>query len=253
MNIASKKFGKFQQWGKEKMGGDSKSGVSEGFKALEQEMNLRHEGEKELGVLGSTKVTYSTNHNPGLEKMHSSMTTYVKQLNKRTEGDGKEKATPIAYLGTAMSRHGEVFEEGNKFGECLMHFGATNERIARFQDSYASSATTSWLEALERSLAQMKDYQNARKKLDSRRAAYDSSLTKIQKAKKDDFKAEEELRAQKAKYEESTEDVYRRMQDIIEAEQDNSVDLYAFLEAEILYHDRCREVLLQLKRGWPVA
>lgn len=75
----------------------------------------------------------------------------------------------------------------------------------------------------------------------------------MNKAKRDDYRVEEEVRAQKAKYEESTEDVYRRMQDIVEAENDNVVDMYAFLEAEITYHDRCREILLQLKNEWPVA
>lgn len=71
------------------------------------------------------------------------------------------------------------------------------------------------------------------------------------KAKKEDYRAEDELRSQKAKYEESTEEVSRRMQDIIDAESDNVNDLYSFLEAEISYHDRCREVLLQLKHEWP--
>lgn len=133
------------------------------------------------------------------------------------------------------------------------------------------NATSSWLESTERSLAQMKDYQvgfsftvhnlktptlticsqQARKKLESRRLAYDSTLTKLQKAKKEDFRVEEELRAQKAKYEESTEDVTRRMQDIIDAEPDSTTSLYGFLEAEIAYHDRCREILLQLKANWP--
>ena len=75
----------------------------------------------------------------------------------------------------------------------------------------------------------------------------------MQKAKKEDYKAEEELRSQKAKFEESQEDVYRRMQDIIEAENDNVVDLYTFLEAEINYHDRCRETLIQLKQNWPLS
>ena len=56
--------------------------------------------------------------------------------------------------------------------------------------------------------------QSARKKLESRRLAYDASLAKMQKAKKEDFKVEEELRSQKAKYEETSEDVYRRMQDV---------------------------------------
>lgn len=37
--------------------------------------------------------------------------------------------------------------------------GRTNERIARIQETYVANATTSWLESLGRSLAQMKEYQ----------------------------------------------------------------------------------------------
>jgi len=95
-------------------------------------------------------------------------------------------------------------------------------------------------------------WQNARRKLENRRLAYDASLAKMQKAKKEDFRVEEELRAQKAKYEESSEDVFRRMQDIKEAEMDLVQDLTDFLEAELSYHDRCREILLNVKRDWPV-
>ena len=73
----------------------------------------------------------------------------------------------------------------------------------------------------------------------------------MQKAKKEDFRTEEELRSQKAKYEETSEDVYRRMEDIKEAEADSVDDLGAFLDAELSYFDRCREVLLQLKKEWP--
>jgi len=64
---------------------------------------------------------------------------------------------------------------------------------------------------------------------------------------------EEELRTQKAKYEEASEDVYRRMQDIKDAEADSVVDLTTFLDAELNYHERCREVLLQLKNEWPAS
>lgn len=99
----------------------------------------------------------------------------------------------------------------------------------------------------------LKAKQAARKKLESRRLAYDASLAKMQKTKKEDFRMEEELRSQKAKYEESSEDVYRRMQDIKEAESDSVTDLTAFLDAELSYYDRCREVLRQLKRDWPAA
>lgn len=64
---------------------------------------------------------------------------------------------------------------------------------------------------------------------------------------------EEELRSQKVKYEEANDDVIRRMQDIKDAEGDNVMDMGVFLEAQLEYHDRCREVLLQLKKEWPAG
>lgn len=94
--------------------------------------------------------------------------------------------------------------------------------------------------------------QATRKKLETRRLAYDTSLAKMQKTKKEDFRMEEELRSQKAKYEETSEEVFRRMQDIKESEVDMVQDLTAFLEAELSYYDRCREILLTVKREWPV-
>jgi predicted transcriptional regulator len=97
----------------------------------------------------------------------------------------------------------------------------------------------------------MREYQAARKKLETRRLAYDASLGKMQKAKKEDFRVEEDLRAQKAKYEEASEDVFRRMEDIKEAEVESVADLTHFLEAELEYHDTCRDILLELKRNWP--
>ena len=97
----------------------------------------------------------------------------------------------------------------------------------------------------------MKEYQAARKKLDARRLAYDTSLAKMQKAKKEDFRVEEELRSQKAKYEETNDDVYRRMLDIKEAETESVADLTAFLDAELSYHERCREALQHLRKEWP--
>lgn len=231
MNV-NKKLDRFKQWAGERMGGEAKTSVSDEFKSLEVEMGLRHEG---------------------MERLQKSMTTYVKTLSKRNEGNDKEKILPVTYLGSTMLNHGEDFENDSEFGQCLISMGRTNERIGRIQETYVANATTSWLESLERSLAQMKEYQSARKKLETRRLAYDASLAKMHKAKNEDFRVEEELRTQKAKYEETSEDVFRRMQDIKEAEADSVSDLGAFLDAELSYYDRCREVLLQLKRDWPAG
>lgn len=132
-------------------------------------------------------------------------------------------------------------------------FGRTQEKVARIQETYVVNATSTWLESLERSLAQMKEYQTARKKLDTRRLAYDTSLTKLERQKKEDFRVEEELRNARAKFDETSDDVYRRMQDIKEAEAESVTDLEAFLDAELSYHEKCREALLQLKHEWPAA
>ncbi len=131
--------------------------------------------------------------------------------------------------------------------------GRTQERLARTQETYIAGATSSWLESLERSLVQMKEYQAARKKLETRRLAYDASLAKMQKAKKEDFRFEEELRSQKAKYEEAEDDVHRRMEDIRDMDPDTVADLGSFLEAQLAYHDKCRDALLQLKSEWPAT
>lgn len=73
----------------------------------------------------------------------------------------------------------------------------------------------------------------------------------MQKAKKEDFRVEEELRTQKVKYEGATDEVHRRMIDIKNTEPENVMDLEAFLDAQLSYHDQCREVLLRLKNEWP--
>jgi hypothetical protein len=43
MNV-SKKLGRMNQWAKERVGGDTKTTVSDNFKAMEDEMNLRNKG-----------------------------------------------------------------------------------------------------------------------------------------------------------------------------------------------------------------
>lgn len=221
-----------KQWGKERMGGEKLSDTTEEFKSLEQEMTLRQNG---------------------MTRLKKSADVYVQHTAKREKYQEKEQQLPVAYFGNTMVAHGDDFEPDSEFGQCLSMLGRANERIARMQETYCANATSSWLESLERSLVQMKEYEKARKQLENRRLAYDTASQKMQKSKKEDFRMEEELRNQKMKYEESSEDVYRRMLDIKEAEVDSVQDLSSFLEAELTYYDRCREVLLQLKRDWPAS
>lgn len=50
MNV-NKKLDRFKQWAGERMGGEVKTNVSDDFKALETEMNLRHDGQSLIELL----------------------------------------------------------------------------------------------------------------------------------------------------------------------------------------------------------
>ncbi|KAL2168848.1 hypothetical protein VTG60DRAFT_6750 [Thermothelomyces hinnuleus] len=229
----TKKFDRAFQWAGEKMGGEAKTTMSEEFKMLETEMALRFDG---------------------MERLQRSMNQYVKWMGQHLDAsEDKEKALPVEYLGRTMANHGEEFQADSEFGNCLITMGRANERLSAIQEAFVADATASWLESLEKSLAMMKEYQAARKKLENRRLNYDASISKLRKAKRDDFRLEEELRAAKVKYEESTEDVLRRMQDVQEAEGDNTRDLTRFLDAELEYHERCAEELRRVRQNWPAT
>ncbi|RPB05624.1 BAR-domain-containing protein [Choiromyces venosus 120613-1] len=230
--MMNKKLDRLKQWAGERMGGEVKTGASDEFQNLEVEMKLRHEG---------------------AEKLHNTMNVYIKSVSQKSVGEDREKMLPVDVMAQAMISHGEEFESDSVFGNCLIKMGHANEKIARVQDSYVAAASESWLESLERFLTQMKEYQAARRKLESRRLAYDATLSKMQKQKKEDFRVEEELRAQRIKYEESSEDVYRRMGDIQESETETMSDLTAFLDAELEYHDRCRDILMSVRENWPAG
>ncbi|KAK0636030.1 hypothetical protein B0T17DRAFT_481182 [Bombardia bombarda] len=229
MNI-TKKLDRAFQWAGEKMGAEAKTTMSEDFKQLETEMALRFDG---------------------MDRMQKSMNLYVKWLGRRAEvAEDKEKGLPVSYLGRSMISHGEEFDPDSEFGNCLIAMGRANERVAAIQETFVAEATATWLESLERSLAMMKEYQSSRKKLEGRRLAYDASMTKMQKGRRDDFRVEEELRAAKAKYEEASEDVLRRMQDIRDAETDSVRDMTQFLDAELDYHERCADELRRARKSW---
>lgn len=233
-NIANmhltKKIDRAFQWAGEKVGQQARTTHSDEFKNLETEMALRHDG---------------------MERLSKSMGAYVKWVSKRSEVlEDKERSSPTAHLGRTMTAHGEDFEQDSEFGNCLLSLGRANERIAGIQETYVDCATATWMDNLERSLAMMKEYQAARKKLENRRLAYDASTGKLAKARRDDFRVEEEVRMNKAKFEETTEDVLRRMQDIKESEADSISALTQFLDAELDFHERCTEELRRVRQSW---
>ena len=58
MNV-NKKLGRFKQWAGERMGGEAKTSVSDEFKSMELEMELRNQGQRWSGLRSETQLTLS--------------------------------------------------------------------------------------------------------------------------------------------------------------------------------------------------
>ncbi|KAK9354670.1 hypothetical protein V1523DRAFT_126114 [Lipomyces doorenjongii] len=227
--MMTKKIDRLRQWTSEKLGNEQKTQESEDFRELEYEINMRYEG---------------------TERLHQSMALYVRNLSKRRELDELEKTSPIDILGQAMAIYGDEFVADSTYGQALYRLGVANQKLARHQETFVERINKNFLEGIEKSIAQFKDCQAARKKLEYRRLAYDTALSKVQKTKREDARLEEEVRAQRIKYEEAGEDVVRKMNSIRDAESDNLADLVDFFEAECEYYERCNEVLVNLRKNW---
>lgn len=119
MNV-NKKLGRLKQWAGERMGGEIKTNVSDDFKLLEMEMNLRQEG----GLTDTlpfifVQITSGANALVGMERLNKAMAAYVRAISKRSEGEDKEKLFPIGNLGGVMVAHGEDFASNSEYGQCL--------------------------------------------------------------------------------------------------------------------------------------
>ncbi|KHN97306.1 BAR domain containing protein [Metarhizium album ARSEF 1941] len=222
----AKKLDRAVQWAGEKMGSEAKTTHSDEFQRLEAEMALRQQG---------------------MESLQKATTAYSKWISRRCEAaEDKNRAPPTAVLGRAMVAHGNDFDQDSEFGNHLVAVGRANERIANLHNNYAEEVNANWLHHLDRNVAMMKEYQAARKKLESRRLAYDTSVAKMQKAKRDDFRIEEEMRVSRTKFDDTSEDVMRRMQDVQDTEAESISALNSFLEAQLNYHERAAEELRRI-------
>ncbi len=54
-----------------------------------------------------------------MERLHKSMTGYVKSISKTKEAEEKDRSLPVGHLGTIMMGHGEQFDRESEFGNCL--------------------------------------------------------------------------------------------------------------------------------------
>lgn len=135
-------------------------------------------------------------------------------------------------------------------GAYLTKFGRAHCQIATLQEAYAVTLTDTYLQFLKRSTAELSDFTTLRKKLDSRRLAYDAAITKAEKTykkEKDKKEAEDELQAAKLRYDETCEDVRTRMDAIKDSEEIQSQELDQFLGLEIKFVEQYLSTLMELR------
>ncbi|KAJ3540374.1 hypothetical protein NM688_g6235 [Phlebia brevispora] len=237
--MASKQLGKFKQWAGEVIAVRDKTVVTDEFRELEHDIELRRRG---------------------LYKLHLASEDYQCAVAKKKESevvDGDEKLLSIDALGCVMIQHGEEFGEDSAFGTSLVNLGRAHCQVAALQEAFALQFDDTFLASIRRAEDEIKEYQAQRKKLESRRLSYDAAITKAEKIRngkkekeKDILEAEDGLEKAKSRYEEMLEDVRARMYAIQENELDLLRALTAFLNDEVHFVEQYLEVLKEARAGW---
>ncbi|CAG8643534.1 28289_t:CDS:2 [Dentiscutata erythropus] len=225
-----KNIGKLKQWANEKVGASQKTQTTDEFQELQHKTDARH---------------------IGVDKLIFAVSSYLKAMSKKVASiEEKTKALPTESLGIAMRVYGEDLGSDSPYGEALVKLGIANEKIASCQLEHVSKVREDFLESLDASIEDLKQYQNMKRKLESRRLNYDAKLSKMQKSKKEKPELEEEMRAAKEKYEDTKEELNKKMVTINESEDQYIQELTAFLDSQIEYFKNSCDILSTLRKDW---
>lgn len=145
-------------------------------------------------------------------------------------------------------------------GGALVAFGRARCQIAAIQEAFAVTLSDTFMAHLAESTAELDEYTAQRKKLESRRLAYDAAASRAAKAKKEKDKdkdkdkerreADEELSRAKSRYDETFADVDARARAIRDNERAHVAKLTEFLKLEMNFVAQYMDVLGQAKAEW---
>ncbi|KAJ7684416.1 hypothetical protein DFH06DRAFT_1462756 [Mycena polygramma] len=236
--MAGKQLGKLRQWAGEVISSRDKTTVSDEFRELEKDVELRRDGAQRLFMASEA---------------------YHRNLAKKKEADAlddAEKLLPVDTLGIVMIIHGEEFGQDSPFGNSLVTLGRAHCKVAKLQESFAQSFQDGFMASLVRFAEDIKDYETLRKKLESRRLSLDAATAKNEKLKnskkdKERKDAEEEMARAKSRYEETEEEVEAHMHAIQENEIVQLRELTSFLTLELNFVEQYLDVLKDTRANWP--
>ncbi|EMD32803.1 hypothetical protein CERSUDRAFT_143382 [Gelatoporia subvermispora B] len=237
--MASRQLGKLRQWAGEVISSRDRTIVTEEFRELEQDIELRRQG---------------------IWKLHIVSEEYRDYLSKKKQSEAledAEKMLPMDALGVVMIQHGEEFGEDSAYGVSLMNYGRAHCKIAALQETFAMTLEDTYLASIRRAEDEIKEYHSQRKKLESRRLSYDAALTKLEKVRsskkvkeQEKAEAEDECETAKSRYEETAEDVRARMYAIQENEVAQLHELTQLLDNEMRFVTQYLDVLQETKAHW---
>ncbi|KAH8921362.1 BAR-domain-containing protein [Atractiella rhizophila] len=247
--MSSFKFTKFKQLVGEKAKIVPGTVASDEFVELQGELALRRQG---------------------IDRLHSSLTHYSKQLSKRkllkSSGDNllpplesatftlpaNGERTPHERLSILFVSHGAEFGPSSAYGQCLSLLGDGHAKIALATEAFVDRMGVGILDGLERGQKGHEEFDRLRKKLEGRRVALDAARSKLagQKGKKGEREAEVELGQAKDKYDDTAEDLQKCAERLQDEEIQQLRDLATFLEDELEYARKCQEILEDVKAKW---
>ncbi|ORY04327.1 BAR-domain-containing protein [Basidiobolus meristosporus CBS 931.73] len=227
MTAIGKNLGKFKQWTGEKLGKANKTECSDEFLRLEQEADQR-------------KDTF--------ERLYDASEAYLRTLEKKKKGpEDKNKISPILSLANSLVAQGQLLPNESPYGQAMIRFGQAQEQIANNQLDYANNLREAYVNGLGNALNELKELQQLRKKMESRRLDYNAKMNAVQKAKKEKPELEEQMRAAELKFNESADDTYSKMVAISNAEEMYMDQLARFYDLELEYFQKNVQLLTEIR------
>ncbi|CAO3679447.1 unnamed protein product [Rhizopus stolonifer] len=227
-----KNIEKLKQWTGERLGPAKITLQTDDFQRLEVETDRK-------------RVAY--------EKVHEAANIMHTQLAKRKpspEDNFRSKRLPCDILGVCWTSYGNEFTNDAALGNALINFGQAQSKLANCQDDFANSMKYDYLDKLDEGMNHFKEYQNIRRKLESRRLDYDGKLARLQKSKKEKPELEVEVQSARTKYEEAEYDVMQKLAFLQEFEDEHYQALSQLLELQEQHLARSLEIVQQVKSSW---
>lgn len=229
--VLNKKISKFRQWVGEKVGTNSKSDLGDELTELDSRVEQRY-----IALLALRENT----------KWYMKAYSQVKEINKddisiKNLSVPNQKLNRPALLAKAMKDYAVTFKQTSEYAKILLSCSECLSEVSKIDTKYSQKIDKDYLVELDECLYRVKNYNKARRKMESRRLYYDSCLNKINKTKKENASLEGNLELAKSKFDESRNILMDLGKEIVENENNELVGLLSFFKSAVEYHKSCTD------------